>query len=128
MLLTTSRRPTSTMRALCKNLSHIMPNFIRVNRGKLSLEGMAEKALALDAENMAIIDRWKGEPGKIRFFKIRQDQLVAVQPIIYVRSVMLGRDFGERVTKERRIKSVAIAALPNGTSEVKRVENLFSDF
>lgn len=116
------------MRTFCKDLSHIIPNIIRVNRGKLSLEGVAEKALALDAENVAIIDRWKGGAGKIRFFKIRQDGLVAVPPTIYVRSVMLGRDFGERVTKGRRIESVAIAVSLKENSEVKGLENLFSDF
>jgi len=38
------------VRTLCKDLSHTIPNIIPVNRGKLSLEGVAEKALELDAE------------------------------------------------------------------------------
>jgi rRNA maturation protein Rpf1 len=128
VLLTTSRRPTSTVRAFCKDILCTLPNIIRVNRGKLSLEGVAEKALALDAENVVIVDGWRGGLGKIRFFQILREGLTAVPPTIYVQGVRLRRDFGDTRIKNRRIKSVAIAASPSGNSEVKRLETVFSSF
>lgn len=128
VLLTTSRRPTSTVRVFCKDVLYTLPNIIRVNRGKLSLEGVAEKALVLEAENVMIVDGWRGGLGKIRFFQILQERLAAVPPTIHVRGVRLRKDLGETRVKMRRIKSVAIATSPGGNSEVKRLENVLSSF
>ena len=71
ILLTTSRRPTERIRTLCRELAHVIPNAVRVNRGKLSLDGVAERALEFGADHVIIIDRWKGGPGEIQFFSRR---------------------------------------------------------
>jgi rRNA maturation protein Rpf1 len=128
ILLTTSRRPVKSTRTFCRDLSNTFPNVVRINRGKLSLEGVAEKTLELDAEKVMIIDRWKGGPGKIRFFTISEKGLDVISPLIYVRSIKLRRDFGVNVPSGRRIKSVAITASKRGSLEVKRLENVLSEF
>ncbi|MFQ5836261.1 MAG: Brix domain containing protein, partial [Candidatus Bathyarchaeia archaeon] len=92
-LLTTSRRPTPRIRTFCRDLARSIPNVVRVNRGKLSLDGIAEKALEFNADRVVIVDRWKGGPGKIEFFKIGQEGLVPVPPIMYVASIKLQREF-----------------------------------
>ncbi|MGC9345405.1 MAG: hypothetical protein ACP5ER_01250 [Candidatus Bathyarchaeales archaeon] len=101
---------------------------MRINRGKLSLEGIAEKALELDAEKAVIVDRWKGGLGKIQFFRISEKGLDAVPPLIYVRDIKLRRDFRGNMPKGRRIKSVAMASSRKAPLEVKRLEKALSEF
>jgi len=128
ILLTTSRRPSKNTRTLCRDLSNTFPNVVRINRGKLSLDGVAEKALGLDAEKVIVIGKWRGDLGKIRFFRIGEKGLDVVLPLICVKGVRLRRDFEEKVSRERKMKSVAIAASERTSSEVKRLENVLSEF
>ncbi|RLI44046.1 Brix domain containing protein, partial [Candidatus Bathyarchaeota archaeon] len=81
ILLTTSRRPTPRIRTFCRDLARSIPNVVRVNRGKLSLDGVAERAIEFDADRVVIINRWKGGPGKIELFEVGQEGLVLVPPI-----------------------------------------------
>ncbi|MEM1563791.1 MAG: hypothetical protein QW161_03855 [Candidatus Bathyarchaeia archaeon] len=126
ILLTTSRRPTKGIRTFCKDLSHTLPNILRVNRGKLSLEGVAAKALELGAEKVVIVDRWKGGPGKIELYRV-DNKLQPIPPLIYMRGVKLRREF-QTMPRGRRIKSVAIASSPRQSPEVNRFEKAFSEF
>jgi U3 small nucleolar ribonucleoprotein protein IMP4 len=126
ILLTTSRRPTKGIRTFCKDLSHTLPNVLRINRGKLSLEGVAAKAIELGAEKVVIVDRWKGGPGKIELYRVN-GRLQPIPPLIYLRGVKLRREF-QTMPRGKRIKSVAIAASPKPSQEVSRLEKAFSDF
>lgn len=127
ILLTTSRRPVKNTRTFCRDLTNTFPNVVRVNRGKLSLSGVAEKALKLDAEKAIIIGKWRGDSGKIQFFKISEKGLNAIPPLIYVKGVKLSRDF-EKNALGRRLKSVAIAASEIPSLEVEKLENVLSEF
>ena len=128
ILLTTSRRPTKNMRSFCRDLSHTFPNTVRINRGKLSLERVAGKALELDAEKVMIIERWKGGMGKIRFFGIGEKGLDNVPPLIHISSVKLRRDSGENEKKRKKMKSLAVASSLKAPLKVKRLENALSRF
>lgn len=128
VLLTTSRRPKKNTRTFCRDFSNIFPNAKRTNRGKLSLEEVAEKALELDAEKVMIVGRWREGPGKIQFFRISEKGLDAVPPLIYVKAVKLRRDFGENMLRRRRMKSVAIAASQKTLFEIKGLQNVLSEF
>lgn len=101
---------------------------MRMNRGKLSLEGIAEKALELDAEKVMIVERWKGDSGKIQLFRISEKGLDAVPPLIYLRGIKLRRDFGENMPRERRVKSIAITVSPKPLLDTKKFENALSEF
>lgn len=101
---------------------------MRINRGKLSLDGVAEKALELDAEKVIIIGKWRGDLGKIRFFRIGEKGLNAIPPLICVKGVRLRRDFEEKVSRERKMKFVAIVASERTSSGVKRLESVLSGF
>lgn len=128
ILLTTSRRPAKNTRTFCRDFSNIFLNVVRINRGKLSLDGVAEKALEFGAEKVIIIGKWKGDSGKIEFFRISAKGLDVVPPLIYVKGVKLSRDFEETVPGGRRLKSVAVAASKTSSLEVKRLENALSEF
>jgi len=116
------------MRTLCRDISYTFPYVVQINRGKLSLKGIAEKALELDAEKVMVVDRWKGGPGKVEFFEVRQGGLEGVFPTIYLRSVKFRRDFGEKMLRGRRIRSVAMAVSPKENFEVKKTEKALSAF
>lgn len=128
ILLTTSRRPKKNTRTFCRDLSSIFPNVKRINRGKLSLEEVAEKALELDAEKVMIVGRWREGPGKIWLFRISEKGLDAVPPLIYVKAVKLRRDFGENMPRGRRMKSVAITRSQKTLYAIKRLEKALSEF
>lgn len=128
MLLTTSRRPTDAMRTLCRDLSCTFPNVVRINRGKLSLEEMAEKALELGIEKVVVIDRWEKGMGIIEFYEVGQDGLKQVSPIVHVSNVKFRRDFVERTVRERKVKSIAIAVSSKRRFETKKFEDFLSSF
>jgi rRNA maturation protein Rpf1 len=116
------------MRTLCRDIAYSFPHIVQINRGKLSLEGMVEKALELGIEKVTVVDRWKGGTGKIEFFEVRQDGLKGIPPIIYLRSVKFRRDFGEKMLGKRRIKSVATTVSPSENFETKKTVNALSAF
>jgi len=126
ILLTTSRRPTNVIRTFCKDLARSIPGVVRVNRGKLSLDGVAEKALECAAEKVVIIDRWQGGPGKIELFRISPEGLTLVPPLILVSGVRLRREFGE--AKPRRAVSLAVTVSSNSQKRVFEVAEALSSF
>ncbi len=129
ILLTTSRRPTRNVRTFCRDLSHVIPGTLRVNRGKLSRMGIAEKALELNAEKVAVIDRWKGGPGKIQLFRVVGGEgLKLIPPIIYLRGVTLRREIPGAIIRGRRIKSMAILESQGATSDIEKFKNACSEF
>jgi len=123
ILLTTSRQPTQRIRTLANDLVSVIPNSIRVNRGKQSLDGVAEKALELGADKVVILDRWKGDLGRIQFFQIDKSGFSQMPPTVYVRSVKLRREFGSESRKQ--IKSLGVLA---ASGEASRLEVFVSDF
>lgn len=127
ILITTSRRPTRPIRTFCKDLSHTFPKTLRINRGKLSLSDLAEKAMELGAEKLLIIDRWKGGPGKIELFKLEGGRLNPLPPLIYIRGVKLRREF-TTMPRGRRIRSIAIDVSETISEEARKLRETFSNF
>ncbi len=125
ILVTTSRRPTGRIRTLCRELARVIPNTVRVNRGKLSLDGVAERALELGADRVIIFDRWKGGPGKIQFFHAGAEGLTPVPPALYVSGVRLQREFKKRM---RKIRSLALTVSPEGSSQTEKLAEALSNF
>lgn len=128
ILLTTSRGPSKNTRAFCKDLAYVIPNVVRINRGKLSLDGIAERALESNAEKIMIISRWKKGLGKIGFFEVDKKGLNAVPPLIYVKEVELRKDFRENMSRGRRVKSAVITASQETFSGIKRLGDALSEF
>jgi len=125
ILLTTSRRPTRRIRTLCHDLVLSVPNIARINRGKLNLDGIAERAIELNANRVVAIERWKGGPGKIKLFRVKPTGLISVPPSMYVAGVKLRREFE---AKMRHIRSLAVTMEPNKSSGTSRIEEQLSGF
>jgi rRNA maturation protein Rpf1 len=125
ILLTTSRRPARRIRTLCHDFARIIPNIIRINRGKLSIDGVAERAVELDAGQIVIIDRWKGGPGKIKLFRMEPTGLIPVSPLMYVAGIRLQREFEART---KYVRSLVVTTEPENLSETVRIAERLSDF
>lgn len=93
ILITTSHRPTRRVRSLCNDLARSVPGLLRVNRGKMNLYEVAERALEMGSDRFIVVDRWKGGPGRIRLFKIIDEEVKEVPPRLYVSGVKLRREF-----------------------------------
>lgn len=124
ILLTTSRRPTDALRTFCRDLANGIPDVVRVNRGKMSLDGVAEKALEINANKVVVVDRWREGIGKISFFNVKSNGLTALPPILLLSNIIHRRDFGQ---KGRSIASV-ITVNTNDWSKIKQTANSFSEF
>jgi rRNA maturation protein Rpf1 len=125
ILITTSHRPTQKVRTLIRDLSRVIPNSIRINRGKLSMNGLAEEATQLNADKVIIVERYQGNPGGILFYKVVMDKLKQVPPQIYMNDIKTQDDIGERKSIRR---GLAITTIANPSMEVKQLASALSDF
>jgi rRNA maturation protein Rpf1 len=126
ILLTTSRRPTSRIRTFCRDLARSIPNIIRINRGKLSLDGIGERALGFNADRVVIVDRWKGGPGKIELFQIGPEGLIPIFPLMYIAGIRLKREF--EGIKAKPITSLTITTPPEKNPQVAKIAEFLSNF
>jgi U3 small nucleolar ribonucleoprotein protein IMP4 len=124
MLLTTSRRPTGRIRTFCRDLACSIPDAVRVNRGKMSLDGVAEKAIEVDADRVVVVDRWHGGPGKISLFQISSNGLTPVPPLMLIKSINLRRELNEA----RRGSKSSVITLDSKNSELTRIAAHLSTF
>lgn len=109
LLITSSRRPTRSIRTLMRDLHTVIPNSHRMNRGKMSIEDLVETASNLKTKYVLIVDRWRGGPGKIEFYRVLNRELQPLSPILYVRGVRLQREYKIFWRKLRiRCRSLAI--------------------
>lgn len=125
VLLSTSRNPTPRIRTFCRDLSRVIPCMVRINRGKMSTDEVAEKALQHEADRVVIIDRWQGGPSRMKFYQVHESGLVLFPPTIQIGSIKLQREFG--VSKVKLTSSTVIPE-PNSSRELQRVVCAFSDF
>jgi len=98
---------------------------MRTNRGKMSLEQLAERAVEEGISRLVIIERWKGGSGRIKLYKIEGGEIVQEPPQIYIQGIRLQREFerGEVIAK-----SLMISKPENETSDVIMLAQAFSDF
>lgn len=125
ILLTTSREPTDKIRTFCNDIAHSIPNIVRVNRGKLSIDGVAEKAFELNADRIIMIDRWKEGFANIKFFHTGVSDITPFPPLVSIASVRLRREFEART---KPIKSIAITVPSETSSTIIRLAQSMSDF
>jgi rRNA maturation protein Rpf1 len=124
-LLTTSRRPTGRIRTFCRDLANSIQDVTRVNRGKMSLYGIAEKALELEANQVIVVNRWRGESGKINLFQVSSTGLKAAPPLIFMKRIRLRREFEEG---RRYARSSAITLESKDSADLERIAGLLSKY
>ena len=115
------------MRTLCKDLAAAIPSLKKVNRGKMSLYDIEERAFEIGADRVLIIDRWKGRPGRIRLFEIKNG-IQQIPPQIYVRGVKFRRDFKIKSVNQRSPPSIFIEEPEGMSEEIERLSETFARF
>jgi len=125
ILITTSRRPTRGIRALARDLARSIPHAIRVNRGKMSLEGVAERALEAEAGRVILLERWKGGPGMVRLFRVGPGGLTGVFPVLRLAGVRPQREFKART---RPTRPLVVTIPPEASPETRRIAEALADF
>jgi len=95
-----------------------------VNRGKMSLYDIGEKAIDNGADKVIIIDRWKGRPGRMRFFEVKEN-LSQIPPQLYISGVKFRRDFEAKRASPR---SIFIEESEKISIDVKRLGEALSRF
>jgi len=125
ILLTTSRRPTERIRTFCRDLFNSLPDVVRINRGKLSRDGVAEKAIELDADRIVVVDRWHCGPGKVSLFSLSSNGLNHIPPLMLMSRIHLRRELKEST---KRIRSSVITIEPEASPELDRVARHLSQF
>lgn len=128
ILLTTSRRPTNRIRSFCRELAGSLPDIVRINRGKLNLDGIVEKALEIDANRVVVIDRWKGGPGKIQLFLVKETSLKSIPPIIYIQGIKLRREFEMKKMKTKPTRSFVITTPSESSFHIEKIAGFLTHF
>lgn len=102
-----------------------MPNLVRFNRGKMSADEVAEKALDYEADRAVIVDRWHGGPGDIKLFKIEESGLISFPPVMHVARIKLQREF--EAIRVMPAGSIVVDAL-GARQEFLRLSDALSSF
>jgi len=84
---------------------------------------VGEKAMDMGADRVLIIDRWKGCPGRMRFFEVKEG-ISQIPPQLYIRGVKLRRDF-----KTTRVSSQSLFIEDSEEApQVQKLREMFSRF
>ncbi|ADY01999.1 Brix domain-containing protein [Vulcanisaeta moutnovskia 768-28] len=99
------------MRQFLNELEVVIPSVIKVNRGKLSIVEVAGKALSLGAMKILYIGSRGGNPGFMRFLRIKEGLIEVMPYFIKILGVKLLTDMQVSITHRRRVRSGIIVAL-----------------
>ena len=73
MYVTTSRKPSILSKRLCRALSALFPRGIYENRGKKSIEEVADRARQLGKSRVLLLYEHQGNPDKMQFMNVGTD-------------------------------------------------------
>ena len=124
ILITTSHRPTQRIRSFCHDLTRIIPNSIRMNRGKMNFEGIIDRALDVNANRLIVIEKWKRGFCVIHFYTLVPD-VSRFYPILYLSSVKTQKDLGSRTTNWKKL---VITLQHDPSTELSQVARALSHF
>ncbi len=70
IIVTTSHRPSQRVRSFAKDLASVLPEAVKMNRGKATLQDLYYEAYARGAERVIVVGMKKGNPGVLRVYKL----------------------------------------------------------
>ena len=91
----------------------------------MSLKELWEGAVEEGLNRVLIIDRWKGGPGRIKLYRIKDGEVVQVPPQICIRGIRLRR---ELTTGGGPLNSLVICRSLDESSEIGKLARSLSDF
>ena len=125
VLITTSRRPTPRICTLSNDLSRLLPNSIRLTRGKMSLYAVVEKAAENGCSRLIVLDRWKMGACRISFYSFDSRSLRLHSPPVYIKGFITHL---ERKDGSSRIHVIHSVTLPAKGESARRLAVFLSEF
>ncbi len=110
ILITTSRRPTQRIRSFIKDLAKSIPNSVKRNRGKASTEDLCIEAAARGLPRVLIVERWKGNPGVMRFIQVGPRLCEHIRTAFILKGVALSREIGVENRRKTSKRGLILAA------------------
>ncbi|RLG53207.1 MAG: hypothetical protein DRN96_00630 [Thermoproteota archaeon] len=117
ILITTSRRPTQRIRSFIKDLARSIPNAVKRNRGKASTEDLCIEAVARGLPRVLIVERWKGNPGMLRFILAAPRLCEQIRIAFILKGITLSREIGLKSRRKTDKRELIIAAPSNAGKE-----------
>ncbi len=127
IVVTTSRRPTQRVRSFLKDFASVLPNAIRVNRGKATLTDLASYALEIGADRVAIITTRKGNPSSILVYEVSSDSSLKRMHRLVLLGVKLSREYGGSPCPKHEKLCIDTSSISSGLGE-EVAEALTTDF
>jgi rRNA maturation protein Rpf1 len=112
------------MRSLCHDLEHVLPNATHINRGKLSLAGVFNRVFDVGAENLILVERWKGGPGRIHFYQITPE-VTRLSLLLILGGVKTQIDFGRR---RRLAKKMVVTVTEDPPKNILKLAQFLAHF
>jgi rRNA maturation protein Rpf1 len=88
LLLTTSRKTSNRVRTFVRDLSSVLPEIDRFNRGGMGISELVARIAQNGARAALIISIWKGNPGEMSFISSNGDEILRLK----LESVLLRRE------------------------------------
>lgn len=116
-----TRKPTDRIRSFIKELAHVLPNAVRLTRGKQGFPEFCKEATSAGASQMLLVGAWHGNPGRLVFLRQKADEGWVFQPpTILLKSVTLLRELGRDPPSPR----TSLYVVPETPSDVAPAESL----
>ena len=127
VIVTTSHRPSQRVRSFAKDLASVLPEAVRINRGKATLQDLYYEAYARGAERVVVVGMKKGNPGVLRIYK---PGMVPEEGLQLISTISLA---GVRLRRETpgsqrvfRVKTLGLDARKVSSEEAARVVDVLS--
>jgi rRNA maturation protein Rpf1 len=126
ILITTSRHPSARTRSLCNDLARMIPDSMRINRGKLSNDGLLALASEKGARTLVVIDSHMGNPSVISFTSVQRDHRSGASLKLFIVRVRLQRELLSE-TKIYRSKKLMVLKGVGGVG-LERLTKMLASF
>lgn len=114
LLITTSRKTSNRVRSFARDLSTVLPDTERFNRGGMGRAELAARVSQSGANAALIISMWKGNPGILSFTSSTEEELVTIK----IESAKLRREVNP--TKKKRVVGTAGVFIKSGSTAKTR--------
>ncbi len=116
IIITTSHKPSPRTRTFAKELSSVLPNSIKLNRGKKTLTDLLIDALSIRANRAIIIYEKKGNPSALKIYSI-EDKKLKEYVTLEIAGIALWREL-TGVSRVYNPESIAIECFEDKLAEL----------
>ncbi|RLE66869.1 MAG: hypothetical protein DRJ38_00530 [Thermoprotei archaeon] len=127
IIVTTTRHVNPRVRSLANDLAHVLPDALRINRGKNNISDLAEIARAYNARVVLIVGKGlQGNPGRLVFLTVMEYRYSFYPLIISLTGVKLARELNIRPSSVP-LESFSVATLKNFSDATKELALALSE-